>query len=95
MLLTLLWLFHQVWAGPQSDGSIVAVLFNRSPAAANITANFSQIGITAAQATVRDMWAHVGLGTFTGSFTTSVASHDVAALRIFPVASTMAEVSLA
>ncbi len=35
--------------------------------------------------TVRDLWAHEDLGTFTSNFTARVGRHDVALLRITPL----------
>jgi hypothetical protein len=75
----------EVWAGPLSGGSVAAVLFNRSPASANITANWSDIGLSAsASATVRDLWARKDLGTYQGSFSSEVASHGVVMVKVTP-----------
>jgi len=65
----------QVWSKPLANGSYALVLYNSGAATHNITASFSLIGWSGAQATVRDLWAHANLGTFTGSFTAQVPSH--------------------
>ena len=57
-------------------------LFNRGASAANITVTWSQIGLPAGSATVRDLWARVDRGSFTNSYTVSVPSHGTAMLKI-------------
>jgi len=75
----------EVWAGPLSGGAVAVVLFNRSPSANNITANWSDIGIPAStSADVRDLWAKKDLGSFKGSFSSQVASHGVVMIKITP-----------
>ena len=74
----------QVWAKKLARAGTVAVaLFNRGGSSASITAQWSAIGIPAGVATVRDLWSHTDLGTFTDSYTAvSVPSHGVVLLRI-------------
>ena len=75
----------QVWSKPLSGNNVRAVaLLNRNASAASITVSFSQIGLSSGQtASVRDLWQHADLGTFTGSYTAAnVPSHGVAMLRI-------------
>ena len=74
----------QVWSKPLSAGNVRAVgLLNRNATAASITVSFTQLGLSGASATVRDLWHHRDLGTFSGSYTaTNVPSHGVAMLRI-------------
>jgi len=75
----------EVWAGPLSGGSWAVILFNRSGAAASITAYWSDIGIPAGrQYTVRDLWQHRDLGKFTNSFSATVVSHGVVMVKISP-----------
>jgi alpha-galactosidase len=74
----------QVWSktlsGPTSRA---VVLLNRTGASASMTATWSAIGLPSGNATVRDLWNHVDLGTFNGSYTAAnVPSHDVAMLKI-------------
>lgn len=73
----------EVWSKPlEASGARAVALFNRSAAAADITVNWSDIGLAAGDATVRDLWAHVNLGSFTNSFTANVPSHGVVMLKI-------------
>jgi NPCBM/NEW2 domain/Alpha galactosidase C-terminal beta sandwich domain len=57
-------------------------LFNRNGPATNITCNWTNIGLQAGAATVRDLWAHSDLGAFTNTFTTNVPSHTAVMLKI-------------
>ena len=71
----------QVWTKKLQGGSVAVVLLNRSGSAANITANWSNIGVSGS-ASVRDLWAHADLGSFSNSYTTNVPSHGVVMLKI-------------
>jgi alpha-galactosidase len=74
----------QVWSKPLAGTNARAVvLFNRNAGAASITVHWSALGIPAGAATVRDLWSHTDLGTFTGSYTAaSVPGHGVVMLKI-------------
>ncbi len=74
----------QVWSKTLSGNGVRAVaLLNRNGSAASITVTLAQIGLSSAQASVRDLWQHADLGTFDGSYTaSSVPSHGVVMLRI-------------
>jgi len=72
----------QVWSKRLAgSGARAVALFNRTGNAANITANFSDLGLTSS-AVVRDLWAHRDLGSYNGSYTASVPSHGVVMLKI-------------
>ena len=72
----------QVWAKTLSGTNTKAVaLLNRSAATANITVNWSEIGLSGS-ATVRDLWARVDRGSFSGSYTASVPSHGIVLVKI-------------
>ncbi|TPX58860.1 alpha-galactosidase [Powellomyces hirtus] len=59
----------QIYAGPVVGGT-VAVLLNRSDKPIDITAQWTQLGLSAdATVAVRDIFARKDLGSFTGSFT--------------------------
>ncbi len=73
----------QVWVSAEPDGSLAVGLFNLGTAAAAVTAQWSDLGLTGA-AKVRDVWARADLGSFTGSFQTTLDPHAVALLRITP-----------
>jgi alpha-galactosidase len=73
----------QVWYKPvRNSGARAVGLLNRSEAAATMTVSFTQIGLAAGTATVRDVWARANRGTFNNSFSVSVPAHGIALLRI-------------
>jgi alpha-galactosidase len=74
----------QVWSKQLSGTNARAVaLFNRSGSAASISVTWSQIGLPAGAATVRDLYAQKDLGTSSDSYTaTSVPTHGVVMLKI-------------
>ncbi|MGW2911338.1 ricin-type beta-trefoil lectin domain protein [Streptomyces asoensis] len=66
-------------AGAQVYGKVLAgsgrravVLLNRTSAAQNITVRWSDLGLTGASATVRDLWARADVGTYATGYTASV-----------------------
>jgi len=74
----------EVWAGPV-NGGVAVVLLNRATTTATIQASWSEIGIQAGKAaTVRDLWEHKDLGSFTNSFSASVQGHSVVMVKITP-----------
>jgi len=73
----------EVWAGPLSDHSVALVLLNSDDSTQNVTAHFTDIGLTGT-ASVRDLWAHEDQGTATDSITRSVERHSVVMLRLKP-----------
>lgn len=62
---------QEVWAKLLAgSGQRAVLLFNNSTVAAPITVTWQQLGLVASSsASVQDVWAHAGLGTFTGSYT--------------------------
>jgi alpha-galactosidase len=74
----------EVWSKEMSGTNTRAVaLFNRSTASASITVKWSDIGIPAGAATVRDLWAAKDVGPATDSYTASnVPSHTVVMLKM-------------
>jgi alpha-galactosidase len=73
----------EVWAKPlKQRGAAAIVLFNRSEVAADISASWSEVGLPAGKATVRDLWAHADRGVFTDSFTARVPSHGAVMLKV-------------
>jgi len=68
----------EVWCKPlgSASGTVKAVaLLNRSGSTANITVDFSTIGLSGT-ATVRDLWAKADKGSFSGSYSMSVPSQE-------------------
>ncbi|HSU65675.1 MAG TPA: glycoside hydrolase family 27 protein [Tepidisphaeraceae bacterium] len=65
----------QVWSKPLSGTNVRAVaLLNRGTGTASITVQWSALGIPTGAATVRDLWSHTDLGSFSGSYTASSCS---------------------
>lgn len=75
---------QEVWSKEMSGTNTRAVaLFNRGSSSAAITVRWSEIGLPAGAATVRDLWRGMDLGSFTDQYTASgVPSHDVVMLKI-------------
>jgi alpha-galactosidase len=71
----------EVWAKPLADGSYAVGLFNRSESPAPLTLELKDIGISGS-AQIRDLWAHRDLGSFTGSYSVTVAKHGAAMLKV-------------
>lgn len=78
----------EVWAKPLAGGSVAVGLFNLSDANDRlIEVSWESLGIEPERAcVVRDLWQHEYAGEFTVSYSTRVASHDVALLRVIPPA---------
>ncbi|SNY72278.1 X2-like carbohydrate binding domain-containing protein [Paractinoplanes atraurantiacus] len=75
-----------VWYALNPDGSYTVALFNLGRADKDITATWSDIGLTGA-ATVRDLWARKDLGRFATGFTApAVPIHGVRLLKVTPQA---------
>ena len=74
----------EVWSKQMSGTNVYAVaLFNRSGSAASITVKWTDIGLPAGAASVRDLYAQKDLGSSTDSYTaTSVPSHGIVMLKI-------------
>jgi alpha-galactosidase len=74
----------EIYAKPLEDGSWAIGFFNRGPAPAEATLNWTEIGLSGSQ-TVRDLWRQKNLGIFAAEFSTNVASHGVTLIRLIPV----------
>ena len=73
----------QVWSKILSGTDVRAVaLLNLSEAAAGITVNWSDIGLPAGAAAVRDLWARLDLGTFAQDYTAQVPAHGVVLIKV-------------
>ncbi|XP_031091503.1 alpha-galactosidase-like isoform X1 [Ipomoea triloba] len=67
----------EIWAGPLSGSRVAIVLWNRGSTAANITAYWSDVGLS--QSTVvnaRDLWAHSTKRSVKGQISARVDAHD-------------------
>ena len=75
----------EVWSKQLQDGSRAVALLNRSPAAARISAAWTDIGYPGKlSASVRNLWTSKNLGNQTESYSTEVPSHSVVMLTIKP-----------
>jgi alpha-galactosidase len=69
------------------DGSTAVGLFNRGGADTEVTAKWSDIGVTGKQ-TVRDLWREKDLGAFDDHFTAKVGRRGVVMIRLGSAAET-------
>jgi len=75
---------QQIWYALNADGTYTVALFNLGRTEEDITAKWSDLGLTGA-GTVRDLWAHKDLGRFSSGFTASaVPIHGVRLLKVTP-----------
>jgi alpha-galactosidase len=74
----------QVWVKPLSDGGRAVVLLNRTAAEKEMSVDWKAIGLPAARATVRDLWAHADRGAFTGGYSVRVPPSAVVMVRVTP-----------
>jgi alpha-galactosidase len=73
----------EVWSKQLTGPNTYAVvLFNRTAAAAEISVTWTELGITAASASVRDLWTHTDLGSISTQYTANVPSHGVVMLKV-------------
>ncbi|KAG9087119.1 hypothetical protein FS749_003154 [Ceratobasidium sp. UAMH 11750] len=72
----------EFYAGKSSKGTHVFVM-NTGSATANKVITFSEVtGLTCTNCKVHDMWTGKDLGTFSGSYTVTLGTHDTAALLL-------------
>ena len=72
---------EMVLAKPLEDGSVAVGLFNLSERPISISVDWSDVGASGTL-TVRDVWRQRNVGSFTSSFKSEVAAHDVALVRL-------------
>jgi alpha-galactosidase len=74
----------EVWSKTLSGTNVRAVaLLNRGASAASITVPWSALALPTGAATVRDLWSHTDLGSFSGSYAAaSVPSHGVVLVKV-------------
>jgi alpha-galactosidase len=73
-----------VWSKPlNANGTRAVALLNGGDAPADIAMSFHEIGLGAGKGTVRDLWAHADLGSFSDGYVAgAVPPHGVAALVV-------------
>jgi alpha-galactosidase len=73
---------QQAWVRQVTNGTVVA-LMNFAPEATTVSFDFGDIGIGPnVPLAIRDLWNKTDLGTWNGSFSATVASHDVRMIKI-------------
>ncbi|KAH7927009.1 glycoside hydrolase [Leucogyrophana mollusca] len=71
---------NDVWAGPLSDGSTVAVVINWQNNSRSLSINLADVGLASAQAT--DLWTGDDLGEIDVEYTATVAAHGSLVLKL-------------
>ncbi|MFG2791904.1 fibronectin type III domain-containing protein [Streptomyces sp. NPDC048419] len=74
---------EQVWYARNADGSYTVALFNLGKGYADVSADFSDLGISG-KAAVRDLWSRRNLGSVGGHFTDNLPPHGSRLLWITP-----------
>jgi hypothetical protein len=77
----------EVWSKPLGSRDSLthaAALMNRSLTPQTITMHWTNIGVPAGVATVKDLWAQSIIGYFTNQFSTNVLPHSVEAYQVTP-----------
>jgi alpha-galactosidase len=75
----------EVWAKEMEDGSKAVGLFNRGLFESEVEIAWSDLGVKGPQR-VRDLWRQKDLDVFPDGFKTTVSSHGVVLVRVFPAA---------
>jgi alpha-galactosidase len=71
----------EVWKRELSNGDVAVGLFNRGPEPAQMTAQWSALGLSG-EHEVRDLWVHASRGKHSDSYSAEVDAHGVVLLRI-------------
>jgi alpha-galactosidase len=72
---------EMVLAKPLEDGSVAVGLFNLSEGPLTISIDWKDVGVSG-KLKVRDVWRQKDIGSFTESYKSTVAPHDVAFVRL-------------
>jgi len=70
----------EIWVKNLKDGCKAIGLFNRGPAAQDVTLDWKNTGLTSKQA-LRNLWSHQDLGVFETRYSVEVPGHDAVLLR--------------
>jgi alpha-galactosidase len=71
----------EVWSRPLADGTLAVGLFNRGLQEYEVSANWSDLGLTGPQP-VRDLWQHKDLPAANSKFTAKVPRHGTVFVKI-------------
>jgi alpha-galactosidase len=74
---------QEVWVKALRDGSAAVALLNRGSAPAVVRATWTDAGLSARPARVRDLWAHADVGTSGGGYSAQVQAHGAIVLRVW------------
>ncbi len=75
----------EIYSKDLENGDIALAVLNRNSTAKTVSVNFATLPLESGKEyDVRDLWAHKSMGTFTGSYSTTVASHETKVYRISP-----------
>ncbi|WP_171687163.1 NPCBM/NEW2 domain-containing protein [Paenibacillus planticolens] len=74
----------QVFYQKLPDGSFNVALFSTGGSSANVTVNWSDLGIQG-PAWVRDLWSHSEQGTFNTGYSAAIASHGSRVIKVTPL----------
>jgi hypothetical protein len=85
---------QQVWYARNADGSYTVALFNLGADDSDVTADFSDLGISG-KASVHDVWSHQNLGTVSGSYTATLPPHGSRLFTVTPKTAATVGVPLA
>ena len=72
----------EIWIRKLEDGSLAVGLFNRGENETNVTAFWTDLGISGKQK-VRDLWKQKDVGEFNDAFTATVPRHGVVMIRMW------------
>ena len=76
----------EIWSKPLSGENTLAVaLFNRSDAAVDMTVLWTDLGLPAGAAAVRDLWDRSDRGIFQNRYTANVPSHGVVLIKVVSI----------
>lgn len=71
----------EIWTKPLSGGSTVVAIFNRGTEVAKVNVRWAELGL-AERERVRDLWTHSDFDELRGGYTTAIAPHGSALLRV-------------
>jgi alpha-galactosidase len=72
---------REIWARPLADGTMAVGLFNRGLHPAEVTVQWTQLGLKGGQP-VRDLWQRRDLGVLPDEFTATVPRHGAVFLKV-------------
>jgi alpha-galactosidase len=71
------------WVKPLADGSVAVGVVNLGPTAAQASIAASDLPLSGAVASARDLWSHTNVQFTNGTYTATVPSHGILLLRVW------------